>query len=462
MAGCGSTGLTRPAGGMTETEEQAPPLEDALLDRLAPGIDPSQVVALGRAGKVLPVLGLVRALFAASPADFLVRMAVLLELAGVDGRFDREQIRIRVPFVAREALDAAVEALARGGWLELRAVDNTYRLIPLGSYLLTVLVAGDFEAQSPTNMLVRAAEALLFGDRVDATGDTTAQLLGVLLAELETQAAMATDVIRSGRPTLLVRFSRTEVRQQIGQVADVLAALEKRHGGVAGTTRHFGRVVRLHEAMQRILRAHESLAKRLAEWNLKQLETTDAGYSLMALSDAVLGASAEELRRAPVVRPARCPAVATRRLLSRHQSSRKTVKNASKRFVYRAPPEPEAGALSLTDIDPVARAAQSLATALEANERLPIGEWLEAEAVDFADAAFLLALVARLSRGGSAVLSAGVRARIEEPGVDARDAPGNTQDALVALVERGGLTEVSGRGLHTALTLTREGDPGHG
>lgn len=427
--------------------------EDELLDRLTSGVEPQRVEALRRAGRLVGVSGLVRSLFAADPAELVVRLAVVLELSRVGGRFDRDRVRSLVPFVARDALESAFDALYRGGWLELRALDNSYRVVPLGAYLVSVLMAADFASQSPTNLLVRSAEALLFGDRVDDSGEGTAQLLGLLLAELETQADTAADVIRQGRPSQLIRFSRTEVRQQITQVQDVIHAIEKRHGAA---TRQFATVVRLHEAIQRILRAHESLARRLSEWNLKQLETSDAGYSLVALTDAALGASDAELLAAPVDALIRCPTVSTERLLSRHQTSRTSVRAARERFVYEAPPEPEATPLSLEDVDPVARAAKSLAEALARTGRLTVAEWLAAESSDFADAAFLIGLIARLDRGGRVALEHGRVARLHGPVLGAESTPGPPSAAIQALVEGGGLDEVAGRGFHSALILTDE------
>ena len=65
----------------------------------------------------------------------------------------------------------------------------------------------------------------------------------MLLAELESQAARAGEIIRLGRPRQLVRFSREEVRQQITQVIQVVAVVEER---LDEASDHFGRVVRLH------------------------------------------------------------------------------------------------------------------------------------------------------------------------------------------------------------------------
>ena len=119
-------------------------LSTLLLEGLAGGVQPSQVEGMEQAVQILPILPLVRSLFSsASPADAALKLVVLLALARSEGRFSRERIRSIVRSVAADRLDDIVTSLYRGGWLELRASDGTYRLNPLGRYLLGVLLAAN-------------------------------------------------------------------------------------------------------------------------------------------------------------------------------------------------------------------------------------------------------------------------------------------------------------------------------
>jgi len=438
-----------------------------ILDELAPGVRPEMVDGVEEARAILPIFRLVRSLFSTSETDTTLKLVVLFALAQAEGRFSRERVRSLVRSLSSERLDALVTSLHSGGWLELRAMDNTYRLAPMGLYLLAVLRAANFASQNPANLLVRAAEALAFGDRVDAEGQTTSRLLGMLLAELESQAARAREIIRLGRPRLLVRFSREAVRQQIAQVIQVVAAVEER---LDQASDHFGRVVRLHEAMQRILRAHEGIGRRLAEWNMRKLETTDAGYSLTALCDAVMGASAEELmtvvKRGALHLPVRAAALSTGEVQARYRAARPRVREALERFVYRPPPEPRPEPMRREAIDPVARLRAALEERIRdllPGEALPLEAWLaDGElARDFTDAVLQINLLCRMegcAPRGEVELGPGVSARIEQTRPDPaawRDlCPG---EALAALEQLGALQRIRGLGLHPALRLERAG-----
>lgn len=261
---------------------------DELLDALASGVLPEQLPDWDRAVTVLPVFQLCRALFSTSPADTTLKVVLLLALAKAEGRFTRERVRTLVPHLDSDKTDLLLTSLYKGGWLHLRASDNTYRLPPVAFFLLNLLVASDFAGQTPANMLVRAVETVAFGDRIDQ--ESTGHLLAVLLAELETQAEHARRVLAEGTPRQLIRFSRQEVRDQILHVGQVISAIEER---TEASSDHFARLVRIHEALQDILRAHEGLGRRLAELNLKRLETSEGGYSLAALGVRDLRAELE-------------------------------------------------------------------------------------------------------------------------------------------------------------------------
>lgn len=313
-------------------------------------------------------------------------------------------------------------------------------------------------------MLVRSAEAMAFGDSVDHSGATTSHLMGMLLADLETQAELAGEIIRRGRPRQLVRFSREQVREQVARVTQVLAVLEER---LDEASTHFGRVVRVHEAMQGILRAHEGISRRLAEWNLRRLETTDAGYSLTALCEAVLGASAEELESVIETRilvpPVRAAALSTDEVMTRWSTARHHRREGRRPFVYEPPAEPPLEALRPEQVDPVARLRSALlerAAGLDEGESLSLADWLGDEelARDFTDAVFQLNLLSRIQGqddDGALDLGRGVRVAVDAEALEAGTAPAGAPEGVLAeLTRQGLLVRLPGRGLHQELRLS--------
>lgn len=393
--------------------------QDELLDALASGMLPEQLPDWGRAVSVLPVFSLCRTLFSTTPADTALKLVLLLSLAKADGRFSRERVRTLVPHLDSDKTDRLLTSLYQGGWLHLRASDHTYRIPPLAFFLLNLLVASDFVGQTPANLLVRAVETVSFGDRIDR--ESTGHLLAVLLAELETQAEHASRVLAEGTPRQLIRFSRQEVREQILHVSQVITAIEAR---TEASSDHFARLVRIHEALQAILRAHEGLGRRLAEWNLKRLETSEGGYSLAALGDAILGASDHELRDLVKERvihpPVAAVALVTRHLLTRCRTARTSLKKELDDFVYERPPEPEVGEVALSEVDPVQRLRERLVLALQ--EGRPLSEALFQDAQDFNDAVHQLTLLARIEGRAPEAgleLAPGLRIRLDAPAVDA-------------------------------------------
>jgi hypothetical protein len=435
------------------------PDHDEVLEGLSPGLLPEHVPDWDRAKSLLPIFGLARSLFSTSPADTALKLVVLLALAKVEGRFSRERVRTLVPYLDPDKLEALVSRLYKGGWLELRASDNTYRLRPLALYTLSVLLAADFQGQTSANLLMRAVEALAFGDRVDP--QTTGHLLAVLLAELETQAEQARDILGRGTPRQLIRFSRQQVGEQIRYVAQVLSAIEER---MDATSAHFGRLVRIHASLQQILRAHEGLSRRLSEWSLKRLETSDAGYSLAALSDAVMGASDPEMAVVMtdgiVQVPARSVCLVTERLLTRHRTTRPTMAKEKAAFVYEPPPPTPVEELALQEIDPVARIAALLAELLESGaDDAEITRALLGQSQDFADAVFQLNLLARLqgrSTERGIELVPGVVVKLSGRSFDSKELIDlDRQQALKTLLRIGVLVEIPQRGLHATLQIER-------
>lgn len=433
---------------------QPPPHHETLLEALATGVLPEHLPDLDRATSVLPILPLCRSLFSTSEADTTLKLIVLLALAKADGRFSRERIRTLVPHLAPDKTDSLVTSLYNGSWLELRATDNTYRMHPLALFLLHLLVASDFAGQTPANMLVRAVETVDFGNRIDDR--STGHLLAMLQAELETQAETAGRILAEGTPRQLIRFSRQVVREQIHHVSEVIGTIEARTDAASD---HFARLVRIHEALQAILGAHEGLGRRLADWNLKRLETSDGGYSLAALGDAIVGASDQELVAlvddGVLHQPAPTVGLVTRRLLTRHRTTRRSMTAEREAFVYEAPPEPEPDAMSLSDVDPVERVRARIAEALRQGQSLVHA--LLADAEDFNDAVYQLTLLARLEgRAGEEALelAPGVHIRIDAPSVDPADVRGlGTTAALERLVDLGVLVSVAGHGLHPHLRV---------
>lgn len=430
--------------------------QDELLDALASGVLPEQLPDWERAVTALPVFSLCRSLFSTSPADTALKLVLLLSLAKAEGRFTRERVRTLIPHLDSDKTDRLLTSLYQGGWLHLRASDNTYRMPPLAFFLLNLLVASDFAGQTPANMLVRAVETVAFGDRIDQ--ESTGHLLAVLLAELETQAEHAGRVLAEGTPRQLIRFSRQEVRDQILHVSQVITAIEAR---TDASSDHFTRLVRIHEALQSILRAHEGLGRRLAEWNLKRLETSEGGYSLAALGDAILGASDAEMgalvRERVLHPPAPAVGLVTRHLLTRYRTTRPSLKKELDDFVYERPPEPEVGEVALTDVDPVQRVRDRLVRALEEG-RSP-SEALFEDADDFNDAVHQLTLLARIegrAETGTLELAPGLHIRLQARAIDAtilRDM--TTSDALQRLVELGVLYATEANGLHTRVEVSR-------
>ncbi len=435
-----------------------------LREWLAPGVSPEHVDGLEEAEGILVVARLARSLFSTTGAATPLKLVVLFQMARAEGRFSRERIRSLNRSIAADRLDAIVTSLHDGGWLELRDVDRTYRVSPLGHYFLSVLRAAGFAGQGSANLLIRAAETVRFGAAVDAGSET--RLLGLLLAQTEAVAERASETLRVGQHRELIRFSRVEVRTQLEHVEEVLKALEERF---QQTPALFERIVRIHEAMQTILRAHKGLQDRLAEWNLKTLETAGAGYSLTALCDAVMGASDGEVLSAvasgAVALPWPVVAFSTEVAITRSLTSRIAARTAREAFVYEAPSEPRVEALRLEDVDPVARlraALRGLSKDLAPGDAVTSSAWIDAQASDFADAVFLLNLLARLegqSRGGIDV--DGVVLAPETPAADPeawRDL--DPEEAIEALRRLGVLARVPGKGIHTDVRLRRIAEGG--
>lgn len=109
----------------------------ALEALLAPHVDATAIAALEAAVGGLPYFSLMREIFRLGEADFVVRLAVLAEIAESDrARWEPDVLQRHFAWLAPEALAAILRAVRRAGWLELegralRLSDRGEALFPL-------------------------------------------------------------------------------------------------------------------------------------------------------------------------------------------------------------------------------------------------------------------------------------------------------------------------------------------
>ncbi|MFU8802842.1 MAG: hypothetical protein ACNA8W_03435, partial [Bradymonadaceae bacterium] len=330
--------------------------------------------------------------------------------------FKLEAIRRRVGFLDGDRVDGLVRSLHGGGWLNLRASDLSYALAEEGLHLLALLHAADLGNITPANALARAAQNAAFGATLDGAEGSTAYLLDQLLVLLENQVAEARHVLSFGRPFRLIRWSRREHGRQLDIIRGVLGALQER---MDAASREFTRIVRIHEAMQEIIKAHTSIHGRLKEWNLDRLYTSDAGYSISQLVEAVLGCDDETLEEAVMAGliqgPVLPPDLTADEMRMRFHAARRSLPTQVEPFVYRPPEEPERQVWSPAELDPAVALRHRLSAALSriADEGRPLilEDWIEAEG--FAAVSYELATLCRLcSEGDIIALEDGRRARV--------------------------------------------------
>ena len=175
----------------------------------------------------------------------------------------------------------------------------------------------------------------------------------------------------------------------------------------------------------------------------------------------MLGSTDEDMldlirRRAIVPTPAAVGLV-TRRLLTRHRTTRPTLASERAAFEYTRPPDPEVAEVSLSEVDPVQRVRDRLLKALQEGRDLTEAVLVDAE--DFADAVYQLGLLARIQGRDTTLgleLAPGVWLRLavrQAQPDELRDL--QTGEALELLVERGVLARVVGAGLHPQLEVAR-------
>lgn len=425
---------------MAETEHTLD-LADAVAQALVGDVEPERLEGYGFARRLLAVFGLVRSLFSTNELDTCLKLMLLYELARAGGRVPIEGIRVRARFLDPERVDALVRSLRDGGWLALRAADHTYRVSTEGLNLLAVLQAASLDTLTPANALARAAQSAEFGARLDGARDATGYLLDQLLGLLEEQVEEARLVVQRGRPFRMIAWSRRQHGHQLEVIRQVLTGLQSH---MDASSRELARIVRLHEQMQEIVRLHEGINTRLRDWNLERLHTSDAGYSIPELCEAVLGvddAAFAGLLTADVVQaPALAPSLTTDELQARFHALRRTLPSQRETFAYAPLAAPALAPWTPADLDPAAALRARLTAALAGrgpeDPPLELEDWLAAGG--FAGVSYELATLARLEEDGA-------RLRLEDGrGALLRTAPGRFADVapaalLAALTAEGAL-----------------------
>jgi len=364
-------------------------------------VEPSRLEGFGFATRILPTFSLIRALFSRDEVDTCLKLMLLFELTRTEGRSNIERIRALNRYLDAERIDALVASLKTGGWLELRAVDHTYSVSPLGQNLLALLHAADFGNLSPANALARAAQNASFATTLaDAGTGVSSYLLEHLLVLLQGQVDDAHAIIQKGTPRRMIAWSQRAHTRQLETIRQVLATLYEH---LDESSREFHRVVRLHEAMQDVIRFHTSIHTRLRDWNLEKLYTSDAGYSVPELADAILGAADASLLSAwdegIVGVPALAPSLTTEEVEVRFEGARRRLASQREEYVYRAPEvaEPVAEDAPLLDAGGVLRTRLTEWFREHMTDPRPcaLPDWLTDDS--FPESGFELAMLARLA-----------------------------------------------------------------
>lgn len=375
-------------------------ITDAVAEALISDVEPERLDAFTFALGILPAFRLVRSLFSQNEADTCLKLMLLYELSRAAGRHSLERIRRLVGYLDPERVDALVRSLYQGEWLELRASDSTYALRPEGLNLLGVLHGANLGGLTPDNALARAAQNAEFSATLlGAQGRSTSFLLEQLLVLLEGQVESARAALQHGRAYQMIEWSRRQHGLQLDIIRRVLARLQD---VLPESSSEFGRVVRLHEAMQEIIRLHTGLNTRLREWNLERLHSSEAGYSIAALTEALLGTPDAVLLGAVESRalsiPAQPPGLTTEELRARFHGARRRLPQQEDPFDYVPPPAPAAQPLAVADRGPSAELRARLTELLTgrgpSDPPLELEDWLAAPA--FPAAVFELATLAQL------------------------------------------------------------------
>lgn len=382
-------------------------LSEEVSSALLSDVDPSRLDSFRFAAGILPVFKLIRALFSQNELDTCLKLMVLHELSRSSGRFSLERIRSHAAFLEPGRVDSIVRSLREGEWLDLRAVDNTYTLSPVGLTLVALLHAADLGGLSPTNMLARAAQNAAFGAELDGSEGMIGYLLDQLLVLLEDQAEEATAVLRQGRPFRMIAWNRRNHRRQLTIIRQVLGSLTEH---MDESSREFGKVVRLHEAMQQVFKQLSGIHDRLTEWNLGKLHTSETGYSISELSEVVIGIESDQdllcmVSKGVLFVPDLPPTLTTAEIRERFEGARRRLPSQKEVFLYRAPEPPVFKDRPAANLDPAAslraKLTELLAGRTAADQPLELDEWLENPA--FAGAAYQMGVLSRLQLDGDLI-----------------------------------------------------------
>lgn len=406
------------------------PLSDQVAQALAGDVDPERIEGYRFATGILPVFALIRSLFSQSEFDTCLKLMLLFELSRSPGRASLAQVRSLANYLDPARVDSMVSSLKDGGWLELRAVDNTYVPSLVGVNLLSLLAAADVGNLSPQNALARVAQNAEFGAKLDGARTSISLLLDQLHVLIDDRVEEAKTVLRVGRPARMISWSRGEHAAQVDTIRRVLGTLSER---LDAASRWFGALVRLHTAIEALIGVHQSIHERLREWNLDRLHSSDAGYSVAQLAEAVMGSDERSLERAInegiVQSPPLTLSLSTDEVRARFHGARRRLQGQDKAFVYVEPPVAAVETWTKSDVDP-ASALRARLSALFAPHvhALELEEWINAPTVG--TGAWELALLSRLEATPDGIVLADSR-RVDVD-VAAPPSTGAPAGALVA------------------------------
>ncbi len=437
-------------------DDGTPPLLERVSGALSADIDPEHLESYDFAEGIMPAFPLLHSLFYGSDLDTCFKMMVLFEVSRMTGRFSIERVRSYTPFLDRARVDGIVRSLKEGGWLELRASDNTYTLSTLGLHLIALLHAADLKGLSPTNVLSRAAQNAQFRTTLDGASGVTTYLLDQLLVVLEKQIEEARAILQHGRPYRMIAWSRRKHHHQMETIREVLGTIEAH---TDESSHHFAKVVRLHDAMQEIISLHTGINTRLRDWNLERLYASDAGYSIAQLCESVLGMEeSTQLERlvtdGTIQAPTPAPSLTTDEIRVRFQGARRKLKSQREQFEYSPPAPPLTGQWRVAEVDPtailVARWTELLADRGPGDPPLELEEWIERQS--FAGTVYELTLLCRLAHRDRRIPLADGR-QVELIVYDdlARQV---TPEQLLGALETAGVLRRLDTGLFTRVTLS--------
>lgn len=427
------------------------PLHDDIAQALVGDVDPDRLEGYRFAVGILPVFKLIRALFSQNELDTCLKLMLLHELSSGGGRWSLERIRAGARFLDPSRIDALVRSLRDGDWLELRASDNTYVPSLVGVNLLSLLAAADLANLSPQNALARAAQNAEFGARLDGGRSPVSLLLDQLHVLIEDRVEEARAVLQVGRPARMIAWAQGQHAQQLDTIRGVLTTLADR---LDAASREFSRVVRLHEVMQELVRMHTSIHARLRDWNLERLYSSESGYSLAQLAEAVVGAGDATFERVASTAlfdsPPLAPSLSTDEVRARFHGARRRLPGQEVPFVYASPVPVAPLPLASSEFDATAALRTRLTAAFAVSPGpLDLEAWVGVEA--FGAVVWELSLLCRLEGEGLTFpLDDGRRVVVRVPRVAAEGVPaGGLVDAWG---EDGGLRRL-GEGWYTRVTL---------